>query len=145
MGRTHHLRRESHRHRRRRHAGTKDRSWGVRPIAGADPAIAPAAPSELQVFFLWAPLHWEDRCTHFGAFENRHGRMWHFDGALVPVYDDIAAIPGAEDPATEVLRRANTTSPTCPVPVGPGTRRFLCCARTANAKTSTSNRCSVSA
>ncbi len=83
--------------------GTKDRSWGVRPVAGADPALAPEPPHATQAFFLWAPLHWDDRCTHFGVFENAHGRKWHTDGAVLPVYDDLAAIPGAEDPATEVL------------------------------------------
>jgi hypothetical protein len=83
--------------------GTKDRSWGVRPVAAPDPAIAPEPPQATQVFFLWAPLHWDDRCTHFGVFENAHGRKWHTDGAILPVYADPAAIPGAEDPATVLL------------------------------------------
>ncbi|HEY1738788.1 MAG TPA: hypothetical protein VGI86_08770 [Acidimicrobiia bacterium] len=83
--------------------GVKDRSWGVRPIAGPDPAFPPPQNIDAQIFFLWAPIHWNDRCTHFGAFENRHGRMWHFDGAILPVYDDLAAIPGSEDPNTEVM------------------------------------------
>jgi hypothetical protein len=83
--------------------GVKDRSWGVRPVASPDPAIAPEPPQAAQIFFLWAPLHWDDRCTHFGVFENGHGRKWHTDGAILPVYDDAGAIPGAEDPATEVL------------------------------------------
>jgi hypothetical protein len=83
--------------------GVKDRSWGVRPVAGLDPALAPAPPGEMQVFFLWAPIHWEDRCTHAGVFEDRHGRRWHTDGAVLPVHDDPADIPGAEDPATELL------------------------------------------
>lgn len=82
---------------------TKDRSWGVRPVAGPDPALAPTAPGDVQVFFLWAPLHWQDRCTHFGVFENRFGRKWHSDGAVLPVYDRVEDIPGAQDPATEVL------------------------------------------
>jgi hypothetical protein len=80
--------------------GTKDRSWGVRPVAGPDPAIAPEPPLATQIFFLWAPLHWEDRCTHVGVFENAHARKWHTDGAILPVYDNAADIPGAEDPGT---------------------------------------------
>jgi hypothetical protein len=83
--------------------GTKDRSWGVRPVAKPDLAIAPEAPSGTQAFFAWAPLHWDDRCTHFGVFEDRYGRQWHSDGAILPVYDDPADIPGAEDPDTEIL------------------------------------------
>ncbi len=82
--------------------GTKDRSWGVRPVG--DPAPPGAPPTQPGgVFFLWAPLHWEDRCTHMGLFENEHGVMWHFDGMICPVYDDPATIPAVEDPATEFL------------------------------------------
>lgn len=83
--------------------GIKDRSWGVRPVGTPDAGPAPEAPGETQVFFLWAPIHWDDRCTHFGVFENRHGRMWHSDGAILPVYDRAEDIPGTEDPGTEVL------------------------------------------
>jgi hypothetical protein len=83
--------------------GTKDRSWGVRPVGRPDPAPAPAPPSEVQAFFPWAPLHWEDRCTHFGVFEDRYGNMWHWDGAVLPVYGRPEDIPGSEDPATEKL------------------------------------------
>ena len=51
--------------------GTKDRSWGVRPIG----APAPAAPDLTlpQVFFLWAPINWDDCCTHFLCFERGNG------------------------------------------------------------------------
>jgi hypothetical protein len=83
--------------------GLKDRSWGVRPVGPPDPGIAPQPPSATQAFFLWAPLHWDDRCTHLGVFEDRHGNMWHWDGAVLPAYDDPAEIPGTEDPRTEKL------------------------------------------
>jgi hypothetical protein len=51
--------------------GTKDRSWGVRPIG----APTPAAPDLTlpQVFFLWAPLHFDDECSHFFCFERGNG------------------------------------------------------------------------
>ncbi len=51
--------------------GTKDRSWGVRPVG----APAPAAPESTlpQIFFLWAPINWDDRCTHFLCFERGNG------------------------------------------------------------------------
>jgi hypothetical protein len=52
--------------------GTKDRSWGVRPV-GTPAGSAP--PLELpQVFFLWAPLNFADTCTHFFAFERANGQ-----------------------------------------------------------------------
>jgi len=54
--------------------GTKDRSWGVRPIG----APTPSAPELTlpQIFFLWAPINWDDRCTHFLCFERANGDRW---------------------------------------------------------------------
>jgi len=87
----------------RRVYGTKDRSWGVRPVGIPDPGLAPIKPRSQQAFFLWAPLHWEDRCTHYGVFEDANANRWHTDGAVLPVYDDVTDIPGAEDPGLELL------------------------------------------
>jgi hypothetical protein len=84
--------------------GTKDRSWGVRPLGPPDPGVAPQPFGDFQVFFLWAPIHWQDRCTHFGVFEDRYGRMTHWDGAILPVYDRSPDdIPGTMDDAVEPL------------------------------------------
>ncbi len=82
--------------------GTKDRSWGIRPVG--DPA-PPGAPSlELPAInFLWFPIHWKNRITHAGIFENEHGVCWHWDGMIMPTYDKPADIPGVEDPEMEVL------------------------------------------
>ena len=98
--------------------GLKDRSWGVRPVGPADPGIAPQPPSAIQAFFLWAPIHWDDRCTHFGVFEDRHANMWHFDGAILPVHERPEDIPGSEDPATEILAAVGHD-----IDYIPGTRR----------------------
>jgi hypothetical protein len=81
--------------------GVKDRSWGIRPVGAPDPGKAPPEGGGGQIFFLWAPIHWRDRCTHFGVFENGDAHRWHSDGAFVPVYDSLDAIPGAEDPGIE--------------------------------------------
>jgi len=82
--------------------GTKDRSWGLRPVGAPDPGPAPSY--ELpQVFFLWAPIHWKDRCTLVGIFEEADGRMWHWDGAVLPAYESTDQIPGVEDPGTRRL------------------------------------------
>jgi hypothetical protein len=98
--------------------GTKDRSWGIRPVGIPDPGRAPAEKVGGQVFFLWAPLHWRDRCTHFGVFEDRDGISWHNDGAFVPVYASPDDIPGAEDPA--IVRTASVEHV---IDYVPGTRR----------------------
>ena len=77
--------------------GTKDRSWGIRPVGAPDTGVAPGARLP-QVFFLWAPLHWDDHCSHLGVFENADGQIWHWQGAITPVYENPEAIPGIEDP-----------------------------------------------
>ncbi|MEN8184397.1 MAG: hypothetical protein ABFS46_17880 [Myxococcota bacterium] len=77
--------------------GTKDRSWGVRPVGEPEVGGAPGLRMP-QIFFLWAPIHWDDRCTHFGIFEDERGQPWHQHGAIVPVYDTPEEIPCVEDP-----------------------------------------------
>jgi hypothetical protein len=98
--------------------GTKDRSWGIRPVGIPDPGRAPSETRGGQVFFLWAPLHWRDRCTHFGVFEDGDGHCWHNDGAFVPVYASPDDIPGAEDPGITRTARVEHT-----IEYLPGTRR----------------------
>lgn len=62
--------------------GTKDRSWGIRPVGAPE---TPGAPSNTppQFYFLWAPIHWEDRCSHIGIFEDAFGKQLHANAALV--------------------------------------------------------------
>ena len=60
--------------------GTKDRSWGVRGVGEHTPTNKPFVMP--QVFWLWAPLHFEDRFTHLGLHENTDGSRW-FESALV--------------------------------------------------------------
>lgn len=82
--------------------GTKDRSWGIRPVGEPETGGAPAA-GPPQFFFLWAPVHWQDRCTHFGVYEDAEGVPWHEGGAITPAYASDGEIPGVEDPATEKM------------------------------------------
>ena len=77
--------------------GTKDRSWGVRPVGEPETGGAPMMRLP-QFFFMWAPIHWQDHCTHFGVFEDGDGHAWHQDGAIVPAYRSAEEIPGVEDP-----------------------------------------------
>ena len=75
----------------------------MRPVG--DPA-PPGAPSLnfTGIFFLWAPIHWEDRCTHFLVFEEPDGRQWHTDAMIVPVHD--GATPPVVDPEVQILAGA---------------------------------------
>lgn len=76
--------------------GTKDRSWGVRPVGNPAPLGAPQQRKGFK--FFWAPLHWSDHVTHMGIFEGDHGEVWHWDGFQLPAYTDATLIPGIEDP-----------------------------------------------
>jgi len=51
--------------------GTKDRSWGIRPVGDPAPPGAPRQHKGLK--FFWAPLHWDDHITHMGVFEDADG------------------------------------------------------------------------
>jgi hypothetical protein len=60
--------------------GTRDRSWGVRAVGEQ---LQMNRPGTLpQVFWLWAPLHFEDRCTHLALHEYTDGSRW-LESALV--------------------------------------------------------------
>jgi hypothetical protein len=83
---------------------TKDRSWGIRPVGEPESGGAPAT-SLPHIFFLWAPIHWEDRCTYLGVFEDADGHAWHQDGMIVPAYASPDSIPGSEEPNVEKMAR----------------------------------------
>jgi hypothetical protein len=69
--------------------GSRDRSWGIRPV-GEPEGGAPGMPP--QFFWLWAPVHFDDRCVHFDVNEDAEGRRWHANGTV--------ATTGAFEPAS---------------------------------------------
>ncbi|TVS16028.1 MAG: hypothetical protein EA417_11725 [Gammaproteobacteria bacterium] len=76
--------------------GTKDRSWGVRGVGEPEAGGAPARPNG--IFFLWAPLVWDDHITHAIFFDGPHGEALVREGLEAPLYPNEAAIPpGSED------------------------------------------------
>jgi hypothetical protein len=91
--------------------GTRDRSWGIRPV-GEPPGGAPAT-APPQLFWLWAPLHFDDHCTHFALFDDARGRHWYESACPVPLLPDA-------DEATEIdhARSCDFT-----IDWQPGTRR----------------------
>ncbi len=75
--------------------GTRDRSWGVRPVGERDAGIG--AHYIPQVFFLWAPVHFDSFCTHYCAFEDEEGNQTQASGYLVPAFQIMDDIPDAPD------------------------------------------------
>jgi hypothetical protein len=54
--------------------GARDRSWGVRPVGEQ---LAHQRPTRIpSVFWLWAPLHFDDWFTHLALHENPDGSRW---------------------------------------------------------------------
>ena len=62
--------------------GSRDRSWGIRPVGEPAPTGAPVAMP--QFFWLWAPVNFPDFSTHFDVNEFGDGRRWHEVGAIAP-------------------------------------------------------------
>jgi hypothetical protein len=71
---------------RQRFFGTRDRSWGIRPIGDLTPQPM-ANPPQPQYYWLWAPLNFEDCVTFFGVNENANGTPWHRSGRIMPLGD----------------------------------------------------------
>src|SRR6476620_11088215 len=98
-------------------SGTKDRSWGVRPVG---PQVAGAPDTSLpQLFFLWAPINWDDCCTHFLCFERANGDRWVESQAILDVIAPTDAVFGPEA-ETRIRHLARTTHE---VRWAPGLRR----------------------
>jgi len=83
--------------------GVRDRSWGVRPIGA--PVAAGPPPSLPEVFWIWSPVHFDDCCVHFGAFEDRHGDCWYTNAAIVPAYATDSQFELLEEPGTRRMTR----------------------------------------
>lgn len=71
--------------------GTKDRSWGVRNFGKSAHAGAPQPPSSL--FFIWAPLFWEDHISHALSFEGPSGEALAREALTAPLYTSTDEVP----------------------------------------------------
>jgi hypothetical protein len=65
--------------------GIRDRSWGWRFSGEPQGGTHTLRPS--QAFYLWSPMFWEDRCTHYGVWENAHGKSQKDFAQVFPLYD----------------------------------------------------------
>jgi hypothetical protein len=98
--------------------GTRDRSWGVRPVGeppGGAPAATGAAPG---VYWVWSPIHFDDLCTQFGSFQDPQGHPTQISAAIVPRYPQPADIPRGVEPGHREMVEA-----THHILWEPGTRR----------------------
>jgi hypothetical protein len=63
--------------------GVRDRSWGIRPVGAPDaqPHSPAASP---QFYWLWAPLHFDDRVVLYDIAADEEGEGWHESAFVVP-------------------------------------------------------------
>jgi hypothetical protein len=89
-------------------AGTRDRSWGLRPVGAPDPQPTPGG-GIAGFFWQWTPINFEDRSVFFHINADPDGKPWNTravilpDGAGpeggwrsdVPRMEDVALKPGS--------------------------------------------------
>jgi hypothetical protein len=61
--------------------GTRDRSWGVRPVGMSDPQMV-APPRMPQFYWLWAPLNFADRFMLYHNNADENGTPWNTASVL---------------------------------------------------------------
>ena len=89
--------------------GTKDRSWGIRPVG--EPL--PGAPSQRapQIAFTWAPLLTERGGVHVMHFDDANGRHLHHSAGVMPRNAEARHVTGDLEiewqPGTRWLARAS--------------------------------------
>jgi len=94
--------------------GTKDRSWGIRPVG--EPL--PGAPSTRvpQLCFFWAPLLTPAGGRHVMSFQDAQGRHLHHSGGMLPLVGTGEAMPVDGElaftwrPGTRWMERGSMTS-----------------------------------
>lgn len=95
--------------------GTRDRSWGVRPL-GAPDAQPYAPPFKPSVFWLWTPLNFATRSVFFHVMAEASGKAWNTravicdDGAGVDdalhcdaAHAEVVLVPGTRHAASAVI------------------------------------------
>jgi hypothetical protein len=65
--------------------GTRDRSWGMRGLS--TPIPTNRAHFGGGAFWLWAPLYFDDLCTHLALHERPNGTRWVESTLFVPVLE----------------------------------------------------------
>ena len=94
--------------------GTRDRSWGVRPIGARDPQeLAPPAP--MQFYWIWSPTNFPTGSFFFHSNDDAQGEPWNRRAVWAPQKSgrqheiDRTAIDIEWKPGTRHARRATVS------------------------------------
>jgi len=79
--------------------GSRDRSWGIRPVGAPDPQ--PPVPQTVSGFFWqWTPLNFSDRSVFFHVNADPDGRPWNTRAVILP--DGAGPDAGWETPGARM-------------------------------------------
>ncbi len=83
--------------------GTRDKSWGVRPVGEPEGGGQGSPEREPGVYWCWSPINFGDVCTQFGSFEDHDGHPTQLSACIVPTYPDAESTSTENDPALEEM------------------------------------------
>jgi hypothetical protein len=63
--------------------GTRDRSWGIRPVGAPDPQPTPGG-GLVGFFWQWTPLNFDDRSVFFHVNADPDGKPWNTRAVVLP-------------------------------------------------------------
>jgi hypothetical protein len=86
--------------------GIRDKSWGVRPVGEPETGAPGKLTTAPGVYWVWAPVFFDDFCTQFQTFEDHDGKPTQVGAAVLPLYASIDEIPGGEDPGHREMATA---------------------------------------
>lgn len=64
--------------------GTRDRSWGIRPVGASDPQ-PPVGGALPQFWWLWMPLNFAEHASFFHSNDDGMGQPWNRRGVIAPL------------------------------------------------------------
>jgi hypothetical protein len=87
--------------------GTRDRSWGIRPIGASDPQ--PNVPATTPgILWYWTPLNFPNRSVYFHVNADVTGHVSNTRAAIVPDGADASGIEEIVDPRIDIVFKSGT-------------------------------------
>ena len=65
--------------------GTRDKSWGVRPVGEPEAGAPGKLAGEPGVYWCWIPINFDDCFTHFGTFQDHDGNPTQLSADIVTI------------------------------------------------------------
>ena len=97
-------------------SGTRDRSWGIRPVGARDTQPDPDQGLP-QFYWIWAPINYDNYCTYYHANTNDTGEAWNTSAVLIDLAHPDRHIKMATQastiPLTKGTRHADHASIDC--------------------------------